>query len=182
MVIRNKQYHMKGNPSAKKKLKTKAIEIDATVFEWFCTTRQRSIPISGPILQEKALAVAKKLQCPDFKASNGWTVGSQVEPKTLQTEVQTLRELCLHNCNLPTAVRHYFQGIARIIRTGLRLNISTAMKQKSPKEASGEAGIKNIHYSRSATHTFLQRPGEWHWPWALKWPWDMGIAIQNNGK
>ncbi|KAG8230015.1 hypothetical protein J437_LFUL008456 [Ladona fulva] len=60
------------SPSAKKKLKAEAIEIDATVFEWFCAPRQRSLPISGPILQEKALAVAKKLQCPDFKASNGW--------------------------------------------------------------------------------------------------------------
>ncbi|KAG8227672.1 hypothetical protein J437_LFUL006983, partial [Ladona fulva] len=34
------------SPSAKKKLKTEAIKIDVTVFEWFCATRQRSILIS----------------------------------------------------------------------------------------------------------------------------------------
>ncbi|CAF1687082.1 unnamed protein product, partial [Adineta ricciae] len=49
-------------------------KIDELVFEWFTIQRSKNIPISGPILQEKARQFAEQLgYLPDeFKASNGW--------------------------------------------------------------------------------------------------------------
>ena len=43
------------------------------VYKWYCLARQRCIPVSGPLLQEEALQIARSID-PDssFKASNGW--------------------------------------------------------------------------------------------------------------
>lgn len=46
--------------------------IDDVIFNWFCKVRNKNIPISGPLLREKALEAALRLQLTDFKASNGW--------------------------------------------------------------------------------------------------------------
>jgi hypothetical protein len=46
--------------------------IDERVYEWFANARCRNIPISGPILQTKALQVAGNIGLNDFRASNGW--------------------------------------------------------------------------------------------------------------
>ena len=35
-------------------------------------TRSKDVPISGPILQSKALQIAKELNINTFMASNGW--------------------------------------------------------------------------------------------------------------
>ena len=43
-----------------------------TVFKWFQQARLKNIPISGPIIQEKALQYARELGYNDFKASSGW--------------------------------------------------------------------------------------------------------------
>ena len=48
-------------PSAKKALR-----------EWFVLQRSQNIPIDGPMIQEKGLFSAKKLEIPDFKALDGW--------------------------------------------------------------------------------------------------------------
>ena len=52
----------------------KNAEIDSALLEWFRKARSKNIPISGPILQEKALQIAKALDVApsEFKASNGW--------------------------------------------------------------------------------------------------------------
>lgn len=44
------------------------------MWEWFQQARSRNIPLSGPMLQEKARHYATELNIPteDFKASNGW--------------------------------------------------------------------------------------------------------------
>jgi hypothetical protein len=46
--------------------------IDERVYEWFANAHCRNIPVSGPILQTKALQVVASIGLNDFKASNGW--------------------------------------------------------------------------------------------------------------
>lgn len=47
-------------------------ELNEILFEWFCVARAKNFAISGPILQTKALDIAKMLKLNDFKASTGW--------------------------------------------------------------------------------------------------------------
>ena len=42
------------------------------VYQWFKQARAKNIPLSGPLIQEKALEYAQSLDLSDFKASNGW--------------------------------------------------------------------------------------------------------------
>lgn len=46
--------------------------IDDVVFEWFVRARAKNIPISGVLIKQQALEVAKEIKMEDFKASNGW--------------------------------------------------------------------------------------------------------------
>ena len=48
-------------------------DVNEALYKWYCLARERNIPISGPLLKEEALLIAKKLD-PEtsFKASNGW--------------------------------------------------------------------------------------------------------------
>ena len=46
-------------------------EVDKAVFRWFQKVRASNVPISGPIIQEKATSIANEMDL-DFKASNGW--------------------------------------------------------------------------------------------------------------
>lgn len=52
--------------------KPKNEELDKELFEWFCIQRNRKIPLSGPIMKEKADEIAAKLGYLDFKCGNGW--------------------------------------------------------------------------------------------------------------
>ena len=47
-------------------------DIDSLTFRWFQRARSLNLPISGPLIQEKALRFAKSLKKDGFKASNGW--------------------------------------------------------------------------------------------------------------
>ena len=50
-------------------------QLDQKVYEWFVAQRSKNIPISGPILQERARQIYQELGASitdDFKASNGW--------------------------------------------------------------------------------------------------------------
>lgn len=58
--------------SKTKRRKTGNEELDEVLLEWLSNCRSKNLPISGPILQENALNIAKKLGISDFKASNGW--------------------------------------------------------------------------------------------------------------
>lgn len=79
-IIRNaddlkRQFVSHGNVASKRQFpKTNdcALTLDRVVFEWFCRARSHSLPVSGPILQEKALEISKKVGMDNFKASNGW--------------------------------------------------------------------------------------------------------------
>ncbi|XP_054630194.1 tigger transposable element-derived protein 4-like isoform X2 [Dunckerocampus dactyliophorus] len=52
--------------------KTANDELNAILYEWFKDSRARQLPVSGPLLQEKAKEIATQLQLDEFKASNGW--------------------------------------------------------------------------------------------------------------
>lgn len=47
-------------------------QIDNRMIEWFNDMRKNNIPVSGPMLKEKALECATELNFPEFRASNGW--------------------------------------------------------------------------------------------------------------
>ena len=51
---------------------TKFSDLNELLFRWFKGAREKNIPLSGPILQEKALDFAREMKLDDFKASNGW--------------------------------------------------------------------------------------------------------------
>ena len=61
------------NYSLKKKGKSGEYQdINNAVWRYFCMTREAIVPVSGPMIQEKALQIASKLNVAEFTASNGW--------------------------------------------------------------------------------------------------------------
>nr|CAI5851291.1 unnamed protein product [Callosobruchus analis] len=77
-ILKNKSdlkkiFEENSNPEQKRKFpKTEGLAIDQVVYNWFYKSRNRNIPISVPLLKEKALEAAKNLKILNFKASNGW--------------------------------------------------------------------------------------------------------------
>lgn len=69
-------YEQNENSNKKRNLRDKLSQcLDEQVYEWFVVQRSKNIPISGPILQERARQIRQQLGGPDadsFKASNGW--------------------------------------------------------------------------------------------------------------
>lgn len=63
-----------GTPAQRKKMIQPAHEyLDKTVYACFCETRAQKIPISGSMIQQKALNYARVLGIGNnFKASAGW--------------------------------------------------------------------------------------------------------------
>ena len=61
-------------PSSKQRSarKTGNEEINKLIWEWFKDMSRRKLPISGPMLQEKALQFAKDLGNTEFRGSDGW--------------------------------------------------------------------------------------------------------------
>ena len=56
----------------RKDRKTDVSEVNELMFQWFRIARERGVPISGPLLQEKARKYAEELGIDNFTASNGW--------------------------------------------------------------------------------------------------------------
>ncbi|XP_044575083.1 jerky protein homolog-like [Cotesia glomerata] len=50
-------------------------ELDNMLYTWFLNTRSSNVPISGPMIKQKAKEIAKDLNIVDFKASEGWLFG-----------------------------------------------------------------------------------------------------------
>ena len=47
-------------------------DINEAVYTWYSLARQRSVPVTGPMLQEEACIIAEKMGHHQFRASNGW--------------------------------------------------------------------------------------------------------------
>lgn len=67
-----KNFSMLKSPGIKRIRSSEFDKLNDVIFQWFCTARTKSFPISGPIIQAKALEVASKMNFFEFKASNGW--------------------------------------------------------------------------------------------------------------
>ena len=46
--------------------------LERALYTWFVQMRRQGVPVSGPVLREKALSYAKEMDIKDFIASNGW--------------------------------------------------------------------------------------------------------------
>ena len=68
--------HFQNGGNAKRKVMTtrtsKFEVINEQVFDWFTSARSRNIPLSGPLIKEKAKALCEEAGIQDFCASNGW--------------------------------------------------------------------------------------------------------------
>jgi len=77
-ILQNKEALLKeaeaGVPLAKKRnmRKTGNEEVNELVWDWFKTCRSKRIPMSGPLVCEKAKVFAERLGVTTFAASNGW--------------------------------------------------------------------------------------------------------------
>lgn len=77
-ILKNKVYLSQtfveqGSEKSKRKFpKSDGEIIDIVIFQWYLHARINKLPISGPVLKEKALELASKVGLNDFKASNGW--------------------------------------------------------------------------------------------------------------
>jgi len=60
------------NQKWKKRQKTETCVIDDEVLLWFSKLRERNLPVSGPMIQEKSKEVAEKHGFTKFQGSNGW--------------------------------------------------------------------------------------------------------------
>lgn len=85
-------------------------QLEDKIYEWFIEARQKNVPVSGKLLQEKANSLAIELGCEKFTASNGWLfkfqrrhqircinlhgTSSEVTVETVDTWVQHVKELC----------------------------------------------------------------------------------------
>ena len=56
----------------RKRHKSVHSDLNSVTWDWFLKCRSMNIPVSGPMLQEKALKFAQDLDKTEFKASNGW--------------------------------------------------------------------------------------------------------------
>lgn len=59
-------------PKPKRHRKTNNEEINEATLNWFYERKAKNLPLSGSMLQEKALELARQSNNQTFKASNGW--------------------------------------------------------------------------------------------------------------
>ncbi|CAK5085880.1 unnamed protein product [Meloidogyne enterolobii] len=52
-------------------------KIEAALRSWIKSLKKLEIPLTGPLLKEKAKDLAQEFNIKDFKASNGWLCGFQ---------------------------------------------------------------------------------------------------------
>ena len=107
----------------RKERKTDISKVNELMFQWFQIARERGIPISGPLLQEKARKYTEELGISKFTASNGWlaTFKSRHEIKTFRVNGESL------DVN-PVTVDNWKGRLADIQQAFVRKTFSTVMK------------------------------------------------------
>ena len=65
-------YEKNGNPNRLCLRKTPYHQLETELAKWISAVQERNIPISGPIVQDKALEMAELMAVEGFTASNGW--------------------------------------------------------------------------------------------------------------
>lgn len=77
-IIKNKDKILKQSSVSQQRQNHKKIrfcdysDLDDVTMKWMTAIRQKNLPISGPLLQQKAKEFALALGHTDFAASNGW--------------------------------------------------------------------------------------------------------------
>lgn len=71
-IIKNKAKYENQSSLSKRIKGPEFKDVDECVLQWFRKCRDTNLPISGPLIQEKATEFAAKLGKPNFRASNGW--------------------------------------------------------------------------------------------------------------
>ena len=66
------EFEKNANPDRKRQRSGKASDVEGALSQWFIDARARDIPLSGPILAEKAADLAKTLGKTDFNPTSGW--------------------------------------------------------------------------------------------------------------
>uniref|UniRef100_H3A4H9 HTH CENPB-type domain-containing protein n=1 Tax=Latimeria chalumnae TaxID=7897 RepID=H3A4H9_LATCH len=101
-------------------------DINEATWKWFQATRALNIPLSGPLLQEKALQFARELKIEDFKASNGWLESFRrrhnISFNIICGESASVPESMTENWNtcLPELIKNYLpEDIWNMDETGL---------------------------------------------------------------
>ena len=89
-------------------------EINEVLYTWYNLARESLVPVNGPMLQEEALEISKRLDSANFeqfKASNGWLEkwkarygivnrlvegeSGEVQEQTIESWMERLREICI---------------------------------------------------------------------------------------
>ena len=88
-------------------------ELNAKVMQFFTLCRQKNIPVSGPMIQEKAIQIAALICIPDFNASNGWLekfrLRHNIDFRVLRGESADLDESAASTfkCRIPSIIDKY---------------------------------------------------------------------------
>ena len=99
-----------------KRRKTEYTDLNQLMWEWFSLARSHNVPITGRLLQEKAMMLDFEMGHDEFTASNGWVHSFQKRHNIKQAvlsgeaaDVQqtTLDDLCQR---LPTIYQGYSIG------------------------------------------------------------------------
>lgn len=125
--IVKKSDNLKANDTRKRFKQCVYEEIDQAVLEWIDLVRSRNLPLSGPLIKEKAIEFAKKLNMNDFQGSNGWldkfTSRHNVIYRTLSGEsadVNTVDCTVWQTVTLPKLIQTYNpDNVFNLDETGL---------------------------------------------------------------
>ena len=137
---------------SKRRRKANFEDIDEAMNTWFLQVRSTNLPVSGPMVREKAMKLAADLGYQDFKASEGWLARFRnrhnIVFRTVSGEANAAPQETISEWKekLPSLLQNYDErDIFNLDETGLFLNYS----QKEPLQLKVIAamegnGVKNV--------------------------------------